>query len=187
MATIDLNENSDRRAADVLADMELSDDANALLAGDSNTRALLDELTEAELFADGFAALARALPKNFAIVWARECLRAAGSDTDSGSAARCLDIADAWLKGADETLRRQAMEAAEEAGLGSPEAWLAAAVGWSSGSLAPADQAEIRPPDHLTAIAVSACLSMLAASRPESYAELGREMIDRGLAMVATG
>jgi hypothetical protein len=77
------------------------------------------------------------------------------------------------------------MEAAEAADYAHAEAFLAAAVGWSSGSLAPEGEAEVRPPDHLTAVAVAACLVMAAAAEPELMNQRGSEFVERALAMVA--
>ena len=148
-----------------------------------NTRTFLDRLNEAELFVDSFGVLARVLPKHFAIVWARDCLLSTDSAGSSESAVHCLQVVDDWMKAANDAGRRQAVEAAEAAGYGHAEAFLAAAVGWSSGSLAPEGQDEVRPPDQLTAVAVAACLTMVAASQPEVMEQRSREFVERGLAM----
>ena len=185
MATIDLYPDSTQAPAVVLADLDLSAAAQKLLTTSKNTHGLLGSLTEAELFPDGFGVLARVLPKNFAIVWARECLKAVEGTDRPESASRCLRVVDNWQRSPDEAGRRQAMEVAEQAEYAHPEAWLAAAVGWSSGSLAPESQAEIRPPDRLTAVAVAASLSMIVSEKPERFAELSRQFIEQGLAMVA--
>ena len=62
---------------------------------------------------------------------------------------------------------------------------MAAAVGFSGGSLAPEGLPVVPPADHLTAVAVAASLMSLAMKDPETSADLGKEMINRGLAMVA--
>lgn len=185
MATIDLYENSTRPPTEVLADLELSEDAVRLMAEAANTRGFLNQLAAAELYPDSFRALARAMPKNFAILWARECLRQTGTAERAESASRCLKAADDWLAAPDEAGRRRAAEAADEAKYSHPEAWLAAAIGWSSGSLAPPDLEVVRPPDHLTAVAVGACLSLLVSTEPDSMDTLSRSMMERGLQMVA--
>lgn len=185
MATIDLYENSTRSPTEVLADLDLSDEARELMPESANTFRLLHRLAEAELFSDSFAALARALPKHFAIVWARECMRTVESEARPASARMCLELVDRWLAAPDEAGRRRAAVAADEANYSHAEAWLAAAVGWSSGSLAPEGQAEVRPADHLTAVAVAACLSLLAAGEEDGMDVRSNDFIKRGLAMVA--
>lgn len=185
MSTIDLYPDSSQPPAVVLGDLDLSASARELLGEAPNTRRFLNDLMEAELFADSFGVLASALPKNFAIVWARECVASVDGKSRADSATQCLSIVDGWLKAPDEVARRKAMEAADDADYAHPEAWLAGAVAWSSGSLAPDDQAVVRPPDTLTAVAVAASLSMLAAEEPEQFAERSRKFIERGLGLVA--
>jgi hypothetical protein len=185
MATIDLYENSDRRPADVLGDLDLSDDALELMTDAANTRGFLQRLADAELYSDSFQALARALPKNFAIVWARDCLSAIDLGGRPESAVQCLQAVDAWLSAPDEAARRRAADLADAANYAHPEAWLAAAIGWSSGSLAPEGLETVRPADHLTAVAAAACLSLLASAEPEEAAVRSSEFIERGLSMVA--
>lgn len=185
MATIDLYENSDRHPAQVLSDFKLSAEARELMSDVRNTRGFLDRLTDAELFTDSFGVLARALPKNFAIVWALECVKSTDGTGRAESAAQCFQVVESWLAAPDEAGRRRAMEAAEAADYDSAEAFLAAAVGWSSGSVAPEGEVEVRPPDQLTAVAVAACLTMVVASEPELMKQRCSEFIERGLAMVA--
>ena len=74
---------------------------------------------------------------------------------------------------------------ADQLGFAGPSAWLAAAVGFSGGSLTPADQTEVAPPQHLTAVSIAAGLTELVCSNPETVAETSRELVDAGLAMVA--
>jgi len=77
------------------------------------------------------------------------------------------------------------MDAADACEYEGPWAWLAASVGFSGGSLAPENQADIAPPKHLTAVAVSACLVSIGAVYPLEMEDISRKMIESGLAMVA--
>ena len=185
MSTVDLTNESKRSPEEVVSDVALSDDAVALMPESENTLAYLHKLCDEELLNDAFLTLARVLPKQYAIIWASRCVSEHCDDKPDPEDQRCLDLVKQWLASPDEKLRRATMEAADARDYEGPFAWLAAAVGFSGGSLAPENQAEIPPPGHLTAVAVSACLTGIAVTDPESTAEVGRQMIDSGLAMVA--
>lgn len=185
MSTLDLTTESRRKPAEVVSDVALSDDAVAMMPEAPNTLAYVNGLCEHELFNDAFLTVARVLPRQYAIVWASRCMDEFCPDAPGADEKRCVDLAKQWLTGPDEKRRRAAMEAADACNYEGPWAWLAASVGFSGGSLAPENQAEIRPPSHLTAVAVSACLTSIAVLDPERIAEVSRKIIDNALAMVA--
>lgn len=185
MSTLDLSPESRRKPAEVVADVELSEDAQPLLAECGNISLFLQALSEAELFSDAFLTLARALPRQYAIVWANRCVEESVPPDREPADQHCLDCVQRWLKGADEALRRRALEAAEACDFKGECAWLAAAVGFSGGSLAPENQVEVPPPEHLTAVAVSACLTIAASRDEDKRIERAREFLERGLAMAA--
>ena len=184
MSTLDLTSESRRKPADVVSDVALSDEAVALLPEASNTLAYLNRLCDETLFEDAFLTLARVLPRQYAIIWASQCVREFAGDA-SPEDQRCADLVEKWLAGPDDKLRRAAMDAADACEYEGPHAWLAAAVAFSGGSLAPPNQAEIEPPKDLTGIAVSACLTLIAVADEEKMEEVSNKMIDKGLAMVA--
>jgi hypothetical protein len=185
MSTLDLSKESKRKPAEVVTDIALSDRAVALLPDAENTLAFLDNLCEQGLFNDAFLTLARTLPKQYAIVWASKCVEESLDDDCQPEDRQCADVAKRWLQGPDEKIRREAMDAASARDYAGPCAWLAAAVGFSGGSLAPENQAEVEPPQHLTAVAISACLTGLAITNPQAAPEVSRHFIDQGIAMVA--
>jgi hypothetical protein len=185
MSTLDLTQESRRPPAEVVSDVALSDEAVALIPDAANTLAYLNSLCEQGLFQDAFLTLARALPRQYAVIWAAKCVQQHCKEKPEPEDTHCLEVVKQWLSNPDDKLRRSAMDAADACDYEGPWAWLAAAVGFSGGSLAPANQAEIQPPKHLTAVAVSACLISIAVFDPETTAETGRQMIDAGLAMVA--
>jgi hypothetical protein len=150
-----------------------------------NTLAYLHKLCDEALFHDAFLTLARVLPRQYAIIWASRCVAEHCDDKPDAPDQRCLDLVKQWLASPDEKLRRGTMEAADACDYEGPFAWLAAAVAFSSGSMAPENQAEIPPPVHLTAVCISACLISIAVIDAESIATVSRQMIDSGLAMVA--
>ncbi len=185
MSTLDLSEDSTRRPQDVVTDVDLSEDALALLPASDNTFAFIHALCDAELYDQAFLVLARALPRQYAIIWATRCLEEIAGAAPEGAESECLGVVQKWLRGPDEKLRRAAMEAADAAEYQGAYAWLAASVGFSGGSLAPANQVEVPPPAYLTAVALSACLMTLAAAQGEQLDECARDIVERGLAMAA--
>ena len=185
MSTIDLSKDSKKSPDDVVTDIDFSDDALAIMADSSNTLTFINNLCEAELFNDAFLTLGRTLPKQYAIIWALKCVEESlGGDLEEKDQ-RCLDIVKQWVSDPNDKLRRDALEAADDCDYGSSCAWLAAAVGFSGGSLAPENLAEVAPAPHLTSLAVAACLVYVAVRDEEKIPENGRELIDRGLSMVA--
>jgi len=185
MSTLDLSADSKRQPSDVVTDLALSDDAVAIISECDNTLSFLNRLCDEELFHDAFVTLARALPKQYAIIWADRCLQDTPDDKVSDGEQHCIDVVRQWIANPDEALRRAALDAAEAIKFEGAYAWFAAAVGFSSGSLAPHDQAEVPPPQHLTAVAVAAFLVMLTVKDPDKVDVNSHQMIDAGLAMVA--
>jgi hypothetical protein len=185
MSTLDLTKESKRTPTEVVSDVALSDDAVAFMPESENTLAYLNKLCDEELFNDAFLTLARVLPTQYAIIWASRCVAEHCVGKPDQGDQRCLDLVKQWLTNPDEKVRRATMDAADARDYDGPWAWLAAAVGFSGGSLAPENQAEIQPPRHLTAVAVSACLTSIAVTDPETTAGVSRQMIESGLAMVA--
>ena len=185
MSTMDLIKDSRRKPSELVFDLKLSDEATALLPESPNAFAYLGVLCEHKLLRDAFLLLARTLPKQYAIIWATQCIDLFLTSALAPEDKQCAELVRRWLKGPDEKIRRAAVEAAEIAEYEGPWACLAAAVGFSGGSLAPEDLPVVPPADHLTAVSVAASLLGLAMQDPETSADLGKQMIDRGLAMVA--
>ena len=164
-----LEPNSAVVPAELMRDMPLSDDAAPLLARARNPRDLIDLLLAAGRTTDALRVLLRALPKRYAIAFVCDCIRRdAGITPLSPVDAACLASAEAWLVDDSDAKRRDAGERAEAAGRSSPSAWVAAAAGWSGGSLAPRGYTEVAPPPHLYAVACYAAMMALVAGDPAS-------------------
>ncbi len=185
MSTLDLGADSRRKPAEVISDVALSEEAVALMADCGNTLSYLHRLCDEELFHDAFLTLARTLPRQYAIIWADKCIENKSAPALSGADKECVEVVRQWLSNPDDALRRRAMDMADQLDFAGPCAWLAAAVGFSGGSLAPAEQTEVPPAQHLTAVAIAAGLTELTFGEPDSAAATSRELIDTGLEMVA--
>lgn len=161
----------------LLPRLELEPPVAALLAGVPTAADGLLRLEEAGLRNEAARLAAHALPKREAVWWGCMCARAVPDPALPAPDAEALLAAEAWVrKPGDEALRRAAMEAAQKTAFRSPEAWAAVGAFWSSGSMAPAGQPVVPPPDHLTGVAVSGGVVLAAVrNRPERAQDrLGR-------------
>ena len=148
--------------------MELSEPASALLRPEMTAQAAVQALAEAGQVQDALKLLARLLPKRYAVAWLCQCARDQPLDPEDRAGA---SLAEKWVREPNESNRRAAFEFATAGGYKSAGAWVAAAAGWSGGSLAPASQETPVPPaDHLTACAVVAAINMLAALDVDTFA-----------------
>ncbi|MBD7923365.1 hypothetical protein JR064_09320 [Xanthomonas sp. CFBP 8703] len=148
-------------------DMELSAPARAQLDTAQPAQAAVRVLLDGGQPQDALKLLARLLPKRYVVAWLCQCARGeALSPEDRAGAA----LAEKWVREPNEANRRAASAFAQAGGYASLGAWLAAAVAWSGGSLAPPTQdTPVPPAEHLTARAAVAAINLLAAQQPAQF------------------
>jgi hypothetical protein len=138
-----------------------------------NPRQLIDELVSAGAHRDTLTVIARVLPQQFALAWACECIRnllvrdAPAYEVDRAG----LALGERWLQDPSEDNRRSALDFAEYGNFKGVGGWLAAAVGWTGGSIAPVGYTPVPPGKYLAADAVAIALVGLASQRPDELAE----------------
>jgi len=161
----------------------LSDEARALLDPSVNVRAYLDLLAREGLVEDAVRVLTQVLPRQYAVAWGCECWQAvhAGADPDPSDRS-ALAAALRWLKEPTEENRVAAVELADRLALRTSAAWLAAAAGWSGGSMLPAGQPEVPPPPTLSGDAVRSAVLLAAAEDPDNFEFRLSEFVGRALA-----
>jgi hypothetical protein len=142
--------------------LDLEDASRRLLRPGLLPDAYIEALIDDGQFADAIRVLAVYLPKPVAIRWALDCLIAAGQGTLSPQQHACVDAVAAWLDDPGESQRRAAMQAAEASEYSGPASWIALAVFWSGGSIAPPELPEVLPEPQLCGQGVNAALLMLA-------------------------
>jgi len=174
----------------------LSRDALAMLATlarmkpevslEDYSRALLAE----GLGEDALRLVARSLPRKFVLAWACDCVKqvlkpdSPSYETDRAGVA----LAEGWLANPIEKHRRLALEFAERNGFECAGAWIAAAVGWMEGSLAPEGYEVVSPPESLIYDAVIAAQTMAVVSDPETMPQwLARFVIGAAPGVAAAG
>lgn len=181
-----LDPNSDTSAGVLASLRALSEGARGLLDPAVNVRAYLDSLRRNGLHTDAISVLTHVLPRQYALAWGCECWQKLHEGVEVNPAERsAIAAAQRWLKEPSEENRRAAFELADRLGLNTAAAWLAAAAGWSGGSVLPPGQPEIPPPASLSGDAVGAALILAAAADPESFGARVEACIERALATFA--
>lgn len=174
-------------ASTMLAPLEhLGEEARRRIDPLVSVRAYVDSLRRDGLLGDAVDVLAYVLPRQYAIAWACECWRCAheGREPDPVEASAAA-AAQRWLKDPSEENRRAALTLADRLGFRTAGAWLAAAAGWSGGTMLPSGEYEVPPPPGLSGNAVAAALKLLAAREPESFDAQLTSFVDRALATFA--
>ena len=183
-----LDSDSDLPSSSIPSAGRLSADARSRLDAALNVRRYVDRLLADGLEADAIDVLVHVLPKRYAIAWGLECLHQSGlGDPAADPVDRsAMAAAQRWLSDPTDENRRAAADIADRLRYQTPGAWLAAAAGWSGGSLLPPDQPEVRPEASLTGDAVSASIKLAAAVEPEQYPVRLRAFVRRALETFAT-
>lgn len=166
-------------------EMDLSKSASALLKSDMTPQLAVKALVGAGQVQDALKLIARTLPKRYAVAWLCQCARDQSLNPEDKAGA---SLAEKWVRDPNESNRRAAFEFASAGGYKSTGAWLAAAAGWSGGSLAPASQTTpVPPPDHLTAYAVVAGINMLAALVIDKFEARRAGFIEPAMSLLNAG
>lgn len=165
--------------------MELSPPASALLRAEMTPQAAVQHLLAAGEAQDALKLLARLLPKRYAVAWLCQSARDQPLTQEDRAGA---SLAEQWVRDSSESNRRAAFEFANAGGYKSLGAWIAAAAGWSSGSLAPAAQETPVPPaDHLTARATVAAINLMAALDASQFEARRVAFIERAMSLLQAG
>lgn len=164
-----LSPDTTARAAALAAPLDLTKEALALMTPEMKPRQFINTLAESALYIDAVKIMAAALDKAAAVRWALACVKTEKTAPKAQSDVVCRTTIEAWLSEETEKNRRLAMTVAESSGMTTAYHWLAAAVGWSGGSLAPAEFAEVRPPEHLTAVAAACAIRIAAQADPGQF------------------
>lgn len=173
------------RIIEASTQMEVSAPAQALLAATDEPRDAIQQLLDGGHDEDALKLLARLLPKRYAVAWLCQCAREEPLNLEDRAGA---SLAEAWVRDPAEGNRRAALEFANAGRYRSLGAWLAAAAGWSGGSLAPASQETPVPPaEHLTARAVAAAATLMAALERDSFSERRRGYMQRAMSLLGEG
>lgn len=165
--------------------VDLSKEGKKLLREGDTVEVFLRALVDADEIFDAVRLVARALHPQLAVAWALDCAGKAPPEDDDKQnkmTGELLDLAQRWLdEPGDTPLRREAMVAAEESGYFGPASWVAAAIGWSGGSISPITAPPVEPPEGLCGRAASGAINITASKVPEKIMERVSEYFKLGL------
>ncbi|MFT5423238.1 MAG: hypothetical protein ACI89L_001012 [Phycisphaerales bacterium] len=165
--------------------VDLSDEGKKILLDGDSVEVFLQALIDAEEIFDAVRVLARALHPQLAVAWSLDCASKAPPEDDDKKnkmTGELLELAQNWLdEPGDTPLRREAMVAAEESAYFGPASWVAAAIGWSGGSIAPITAPPLEAPEGLCARAASGAINITASKVPEKIMERVQEYFKLGL------
>lgn len=166
--------------AQIAQQMQLTDEAQALVAVQPAPLQAVASLIRARHYRDALPLSLRLLPKPYAVAWVCQCARAQPLDECD---ARGLRIAQQWMRDHDEPSRQAAQRFAETDGYRSAGAWLAAAAAWADDG--PSVEGGGPPAEHLTATAATSALLHLASREPEQFDERLRHWSEQAYALLA--
>lgn len=159
-------------------DMELSAPALGCLQSGMAARPAVRTLLDRGHGFDALKLMARLLPKIYVVAWLCECTRDIPLQWNDRAG---VALANAWVREPTEAHRYAALNfwtADQRRTLG---AWLAAATGWSGGSLAPPGVATVPPPDKMTALAAMAVINKLSMLDSAAFERRREAFVERAI------
>ena len=149
---------------------------------------VLTRLVKEERFPEALRFLVNTLEARAAVRWAYDCLSKLDQSAAQSARQTALQATQAWIAAPDETKRRAAKEASDNAGLETPEGVLAMAVFFSGGSVAPEAAPEVPAPAHAChKLSAGAVLLAVVADKPESASQRFQEAIQQGVQLKSLG
>jgi hypothetical protein len=143
---------------------------------------VLTRLMKEERFPEALRFLVHTLEAGAAVRWAYDCLNNLGRPSAQGAQQTALQAAQAWIAAPDETKRRAAKEASDNAGLETPEGVLAMAVFFSGGSVAPETAPAVPAPRRAChKLSAGAVLLAVVSDHPETASQRFQQAIQRGV------
>ena len=147
---------------------------------------LLDGAVDGDGDNDVLNFLACALPKRPGIWWAVQCIRTEQSRVAEEDES-LLDVIEDWVSHPSESLRRQAMAAAEKLEMATPAALTGVAVFWSHGSMAPIEAPVVPAKDDLTSKALAGAVILASVVRTPERAAARRKTFTTLALKIAAG
>jgi hypothetical protein len=148
---------------------ELSENAKLLLKPEHSIAEIIEILTANELHTDVVKIFAYRLPTREAIWWSYCCALEAERVAENKDALDTLQIVKQWIYQPGESLRRAAEVASQKLEFKTPSSWVATAVFWSGGSIAPVDSPEVFiSQQHLGRAVTGAVMLATALNNPNN-------------------
>lgn len=169
-----------RQIKRIAAVMSLSENAIELIDTDDQVDSFVDRLQEADLGDDAVRFIAGMLPTAVLVDWA-----AGNANLEASSSSTLIDVINRWRDAPSETERRDVKDSLEVTPCDNVTKWIAKAIVYSGGSLAPDGQPLIAPPIHLSAVAIVTAHRWERATQPDRKEAVGR-WVDSGKQLIRT-
>lgn len=134
-----------------------------------------DVLVQSSMLQDALRWHAHTMPKPKAVLWACRCVEENMQSTAAPVQRAAYRAALQWANDPNETNRSNAALLAEASRFEGVGGMLAAAVGWSGGSLGPSNQPDIPPDDRLTGRCV--CSTLIVADSLENPVDSPKRLL----------
>ena len=184
---MDLKKILSKKASQVAADIELSEEAVQLLNDDISPADYLKSLIDAVLINDAILFLARAMPRREATWWACLSARYSVSDSTSPQDVKALELVERWVFKPTDENRYAAHEAAEAVSNESPVYWSGMASFWSGGSLSAPGVAAIEPAENICSLAVAGAVTLAGLSDDPAQTSASYDLLVRQGLAIANG
>jgi hypothetical protein len=167
----------------------VADEAKALAATCADGGAFVQSLVAKGKPAEALQVIAAALPPREGVWWAWVSARHASQAATPGATpppaiAEALAAVEQWISQPDDERRRAAWAAGERAGLDTAAGCAAAAVFFTSGSVAPKDVTLVPPPAGIDRMLAGNAVALAAATDPSHFEALAGAYIAQGLEVV---
>ena len=156
--------------------------------GATNVLDLIEKLESSGFLLEASRVIAHALPHREAVWWACMCAAHTAPPDLPAPDRAARETAEAWVRQQSDKVRRAAMQHAETAAFGTPEAWTAVAAFWSGDSMSPEGQPVVAPAPHLAGGAVAGAVALASVrgdpsrqpARLKRFLESGRNIAAGG-------
>lgn len=172
-------------AAQLASISGLEDEARSLLREGMPPREFAQLLIERGRFSDAVRLLAHALPKRESVWWAWVCARRAAGPEPPPAIQTSLAATEKWIAQPTEENRREAMQAADSAGVATAAGCAGLAAFFSGPSISPPNAPPVPPGPYDTAKAVAGAVTLAAVAIPEKIEESFRAFLQQGLEVTA--
>jgi hypothetical protein len=149
------------KACEITEYFDLLTESIPLLTEEQTPSEFLQRLMKQGHYYDAVSFLAHAMPAKQSIYWACQCIQEHLEHSDTAEQ-HAYHAAKTWLYDPTETHRFNAEHHAEAGSYNTPASWIAAAVFWSGGNIAPKNEPTLIAAPYLYAKAIQGSIVMSA-------------------------
>ena len=161
---------------------QLSGEARQLFRQDMTAQRYLEALSKAALFPDALKCLGYVLGAAQSVSWAAVCMKElSGADEHGAERDAARKAVNEWLAARTEEKRRAAKDAADAAGVNTPEGCLAMAAFLAEGSMAPAHVQSVPAPPHAAEKLAASAVLLSVVNQPRQMPERFERCLALGL------